>query len=129
MTLTQIAASVATAGFAGLAGFQLLLALGAPLGHFAWGGFHERLPAPLRLGSLLAVVLLSFGAVCVLEQAGLICVVRHPTGVRAAVWGLTGLFGLSTVGNLASRSTSERRVGTPIALVLAVACLVVALRP
>lgn len=126
MTITQIAAWTATLGFAGLAAFQLLLALGLPLGHLAWGGFHRRLPLRLRLGSLMAIGIFAFGIACVLEHAGIIHVLGAPGFVRAAVWGLVVLFGLSTVGNLASRSPLERRVMTPVSLVLTVACLVVA---
>lgn len=128
MTLTQTAAWVATAGFTGLVGFQLSLAVGAPLGHLAWGGAHRCLPVHLRIGSLFAAGLCAAGAVCVLERAELICVLDPPVGVRTAVWGLTGLFALSVLGNLASRSPLERRVGTPVALVLTAACAVVALR-
>jgi len=39
------AAAAAAAGFAGLVGFQIALAVGAPLGHAAWGGTHTYLPA------------------------------------------------------------------------------------
>jgi len=38
-----------------LAVFQALLALGAPLGRFAWGGQHLVLPTPLRIGSAVAI--------------------------------------------------------------------------
>lgn len=34
--------------------FQILLALGLPLGRAAWGGYHETLPAVLRVGSLVS---------------------------------------------------------------------------
>ena len=40
-----------------LAVFQLALALGAPLGHFAWGGAHRVLPRRLRIGSLVSIVI------------------------------------------------------------------------
>ena len=104
-TIAQSAAYVATAGFTGLALFQLLLALGAPLGHLAWGGRHRRLPPHLRVGSLAAIGILAFGAVCVLEQAGVVHGLGRPVVARTAVWVLVGLFTLSTAGNLASRST------------------------
>ena len=38
----------------GLAVFQALLALGAPLGAFAWGGQHRVLPTRLRVGSAVS---------------------------------------------------------------------------
>ena len=40
-----------------LAIFQLALALGAPLGRFAWGGQHRVLPVRLRIGSAIAIVI------------------------------------------------------------------------
>lgn len=127
-TLAQAAAWTAAVGFAGLAVFQLLLAFGAPLGHLAWGGRRRRLPPHLRAASLGAALLVVLAAACVLERAGVVQVLGWPAGaVRGAVWALVGLFALSTAGNLASRSRAERRVGTPLALVLTAACLVVAL--
>jgi hypothetical protein len=109
-----------------MAVFQLLLVLGAPLGHLAWGGHHRRLPGWLRIGSLLAVGIFAFGILCILEQVGC-AVLGSPALAEGALWVLAGLFGLSTVGNLASRSPLERRVMTPVALVLAAACVVLAL--
>jgi hypothetical protein len=43
------AGAAAAAGFIGLAGFELALALGAPLGRAAMGGTHTYLPAGLRI--------------------------------------------------------------------------------
>ena len=40
-----------------LAVFQLALVLGAPLGRFAWGGTHRVLPARLRIGSAVSIVI------------------------------------------------------------------------
>ena len=48
----MVAASALTAILGVLAVFQLALALGAPIGHFAWGGAHRVLPARLRIDSL-----------------------------------------------------------------------------
>ena len=125
--ISQLAAWLALIGFVGMAAFQLLLALGAPLGHLAWGGRHRRLPGWLRIGSLLAVGIYAFGMLCVLEQMGWSAVLGSPALADGTLWALAGLFGLSTVGNLASRSPLERRVMTPVALVLAAACVVLAL--
>lgn len=127
IVITHIAAWVAIIGFAGMAVFQLLLVLGAPLGHLAWGGHHRRLPGWLRIGSLLAVGIYAFGILCVLEQMDWAAVLGSPALADGTLWAMAGLFGLSTVGNLASRSPLERRVMTPVALVLAAACVVLAL--
>ncbi len=126
MTLTPIAAFAALTGFMLLASFQLALVLGAPLGHLAWGGRHRHLPLRLRLASLAAIVVLMTGGLCVLEVAGIVDVLDQDHRARAVVWGLVGLFGLSLLGNLASSSRAERRMGVPVAGLLMVACLIVA---
>ena len=47
---------------AALAVFQLLLAMGAPLGRYAWGGQHHVLPMALRVGSVISIVIYAFVA-------------------------------------------------------------------
>jgi len=51
---------------AALAVFQFALALGAPLGRFAWGGYHTTLPANLRIGSLVAIAIYALLALIIL---------------------------------------------------------------
>ena len=46
-------------------------------------------------------------------------------GVRVVTWGLVGVFGLGIIGNLASNSRPERRMGVPLSILLTVACLIV----
>jgi hypothetical protein len=50
-----------------------------------------------------------------------------PSLVEVAAWLLVLLFLLSTLGNLVSRSVWERRIWTPVAFLLTLACLAVAL--
>ena len=50
----KLAASIAAAIFAGLMLFQILLALGYPLGEAAWGGYYTELPAGMRIASALS---------------------------------------------------------------------------
>ena len=77
--------------------------------------------------SALAAGFLAFGVVCLLERVGMVHVVGNAAVVQWTVWSLVALFALSTVGNLASRSAAERRMGVPTALVLTAACAAVAL--
>lgn len=123
-----IATWVALAGLGLLVVFQLLLALGLPLGHLAWGGQHRRLPRTLRLASLVAAALLVGAVLCVLERAAVAHAIGSDAVARGGVWGFAALFALSTVGNLASKSDLERRTGTPLALILTVALVVIALQ-
>ena len=123
----QVAAWVATAGFIGMICFQVLLALGFPLGQSAWAGKHKKLPPSLRVASLFSVGIYAFGALIVLEKAGMLSVLNRPTLVTYAVWILAALLGLSAVGNLSSSSKWERRVMTPLALTLSLMCVIVAI--
>jgi hypothetical protein len=119
-------ASVGVALLAGLAVFQVLLAAGAPLGRFAWGGRHVVLPAGLRVGSAVSVAVYAVVAVVLLARADVLDVL--PDGlVHVLTWVLTGYLALGTAMNAVSRSRPERLVMTPVALALAVACLLLAL--
>ncbi|MEG3615758.1 hypothetical protein [Isoptericola haloaureus] len=101
-----------------LALFQVLVACGAPLGAFVWGGRHRVLPARLRVGSLVAVLVYAAVSVVALDRAGMIDVL--PDGVaRVAMWVVVGWFALSIVPNAISRSRPERLLMTPVTVVLA----------
>ncbi|WP_369139076.1 hypothetical protein [Modestobacter versicolor] len=119
-------AAVGAALLAALAVFQLVLAGGAPLGRFAWGGQHTVLPARLRVGSAVSVVLYAVIGLVLLDRAGAVDVL--PDGLsRGLTWFLTGYFALGTVLNLVSRSRPERLVMTPVAAALTAVCLALAL--
>ena len=120
------AALALTVILAVLAVFQLALALGAPLGRFAWGGAHRVLPTKLRIGSLVSIVIYAVIAVLALDRVGLIDVV--PDGVSAVgMWIVFGYFVLGIAMNAISRSKPERYTMTPVVAVLAVLSLLVAL--
>ena len=55
-----------------LAVFQALLAFGAPLGRFAWGGQHRVLPRPLRVGSVVSIGVYALLGSIVLARADLL---------------------------------------------------------
>lgn len=127
MSVPRVAAVAAATGFLGVALFQLSLALGAPLGHAAWGGAHAQLPAGLRLGSALSAGLLVIAAFIVMGRAGYwACGV--PFGIfRWGTWALVPAMTLSALGNFASSSRWEKVLLGPVALLLAVLCLILAL--
>jgi hypothetical protein len=121
------AAVVSLLLLAALAVFQALLAAGLPLGRFAWGGQHAVLPARLRTGSAVSIVLYAVFAVLILQAAGLLGLL--PDGVAAvAIWVLAGYFALGIVMNAASRSRPERLLMTPVVALLAACCLALALQ-
>ena len=121
------AAVVSLVLLAALAVFQGLLVAGYPLGRFAWGGQNPVLPAHLRIGSAVSIVLYAAFAVVILQAAGGPSFL--PDGVAdVAIWVLTGYLALGIVMNAVSRSRPERLVMTPVVAVLAGACLVLAVQ-
>ena len=119
------AAVVALVLLAALAVFQGLLVAGFPLGRFAWGGRSEVLPVGLRIGSVVSIALYAVFAVLILQAAG--CLTLLPAGfVAVAIWVLAGYFVLGIVLNAISRSRPERLVMTPVTVLLAAACLTLA---
>ena len=129
MTIEAITASTAAMLLVLLIGFQVALAAGLPLGHAAWGGQYRVLPTRLRLGSLAAAAILGLAAWVILARAGLVAPGAESGAIRLATWLIGGYFVLNTAGNLASKSAVERRVMTPLVLLLAACFFVVAWAP
>lgn len=120
------AAIVAAAGFLLIAAFQLLLALGAPLGRAAWGGREARLPMRLRRASAVAVVIWIVAALVILGRAGMPVVALPGVVLEWGAWALVVLSFLGALVNFASSSPWERFGWGPLALVLGLLSLVVA---
>jgi hypothetical protein len=120
------AAVAAAAGFTGLAVFELVLALGAPLGRAAFGGTHTHLPAGFRIISAIAVVVWLLAALVVLRRGGYRAPLISARVSRAGTWALTGLLSVGVLLNLASPSGWERFLQAPITAILATLCLIVA---
>lgn len=124
--VTELASIAASAILAALAAFQLALIAGAPIGRFAWGGQHRVLPAGLRVGSAVSIVLYALFALILLQRAGLIRVFPGDGFVQVAAWVLFGYFVLGIVMNGISRSKQERNTMVPVTVVLSVLSLLVA---
>ena len=125
--MTTVAAVLTCLVLGALAIFQGLLALGAPLGRFAWGGQHRVLPRSLRAGSLVSMVIYALIAAVVLARATVVSPGDLPDGViRAATWVVVAYFLLGIGMNLASRSKPERLVMAPVSAALCALCAVVA---
>ena len=121
----------AAVGFAGIAVYQVALALGVPFGSTAWGGTHPgTLPPGLRVASAVGAVLWGLAALIILQRVGLSSFVPFGrTFVRRATWTLVVLSFMSAVANLASQSAARRFILAPVAMALAVLCFIVARRP
>lgn len=127
VSLPSVASRLALPLLGGMAFFQLALALGAPIGHLAWGGAHRRLPPRLR-GASAVVSLVFVGAVLtVLAAVGRVGWLARTGAVSTALWILVVVFGFSALANSASSRPQERWVGIPVATLLCLCCAVLAL--
>jgi hypothetical protein len=124
---TRTAAVLAAVGFLGLALFQLALAAGAEWGHAAWGGASAELSSGQRIGSAVAVLVWTAAALVVLARAGLIWSGRGFAGLyRWGTWVVAAGSALGSLANFASQSRYENVILGPLALALAILCVVVA---
>lgn len=127
--MTELAAVAATALFLAMAGFQVVLALGAPIGEHVLGGRYPGvLSGRLRLFSAIAAVILVGAALVTLARAGVIGWLPGAAGLLApATWVIAGFLALNTLGNLTSKSRFERTVFAAVTAVLAILYAYVAL--
>jgi hypothetical protein len=116
----------AVVGFAAIVCFQVALALGAPLGRAAWGGSNASLPTRLRVASLISAGVWVLAALVILGRTSYRASPVQTGVARWATYVLVGVLALSAIMNTASRSKWERFLWGPVALILAVVCLLVA---
>jgi hypothetical protein len=114
---------------AGVIAFQIGLALGAPWGAYAMGGrFPGRFPPAMRIGALVQAALLTLAVLIVLSDAGLI----QPSVAGPfpwLIWLVVGFSAISLVLNAVTPSAGERRIWLPVAVVMLLCSLSVALTP
>jgi len=104
--------------------FQMLLALGLPLGHLAWGGQHRILPPVQRWMSFAAVFILAFAGWMLLARAGVVPPGADVRWVHVISWVFAGYFSLNVLMNaFLTQSAMERFAMTPVSLLL-VLCFV-----
>lgn len=109
-----------------IAVFQVLLALGLPLGEFAMGGYYKVLPCKLRVVSTINAIILLFMGVVFLQHTNVINIF-HVLPTNILVWVITVFLGFNTIANLLSRSTKERYVMTPLSSIAFILCFMISL--
>lgn len=124
-----MAATLAAAGFLVIAGFQLLLALGAPLGRAAYGGRNAVLSPTLRRTSAVAVVIWLLAAIVILGAGAVVDLPLPDVVIDVGAWVLVVLSVLGAIVNLASSSPWERFGWAPFSAALAVLSFIVASSP
>jgi hypothetical protein len=107
--------------------FQVALALGAPYGAYAMGGAYPgRWPPRLRIAAVVQAIVIAGLAVIVLSDAGLVAP-GLADDLPSLVWLAVAFSALSTVLNAISRSSGERRIWLPVAALMLVTSLLVAI--
>jgi len=127
----MISARLAARVFAGLTGvvilFQLALALGAPWGSYAMGGaFPGVYPPAMRVAAIVQIAILAAVALVVLARAGVVL----PGWARMSrwlAWVVVVFLGVGVILNLITPSGMERLIWAPVAILLFLCGLRVAL--
>lgn len=109
-----------------LAVFQLALIAGAPIGRFAWGGQHRVLPARLRIGSAVSILIYALIALIAWDRVGAIDIFPDLFSV-VAMWVIFAYFTLGILLNAISRSKPERYTMVPVCIVLAAMSFLIAM--
>jgi hypothetical protein len=117
---------LAAIGFIALAVFQAALAVGAPWGLAAWGGESSHLSAAQRGASAVAAVVYVAAALIVLGRVGIWGTRGNRSVFRWGTWFLAVVMAIGAVPNFISQSSWENFIFGPLALVLAILCVVVA---
>ena len=116
-----------TVAAVGVIAFQVALALGAPWGRYAMGGaVPGRFPPRMRVAAVAQAILIALLTVAVLSAAGFLIpdlVVRLPW----LIWVVVVVSAVAVILNAISRSPGERRIWVPVASVMLVSSLLVAL--
>jgi hypothetical protein len=101
---------------AGVSGFQLALALGAPWGELTLGGrWSGRLPPAVRLIPLISVATLGVFSAVILARAGYDVPLIQGSS-RALAWVVVGYCALGCIANAITPSARERRLWLPVGL-------------
>lgn len=113
----------------GVVVFQIALALGAPWGRYAMGGsVPGRFPPAMRVLALIQAALLVGLALIVLVDAGVLAA-NAPLALPWLIWVPVAVSAVALVLNVVTPSSAERRIWAPVAALLLLTSLVVALSP
>ena len=108
--------------------FQIALISGAPWGEYAFGGQNKGvLPRNLRIGSVITSFLYLGIAGHYLAQLGIFPKMLSPDLNQVANWAIVGINTLALIMNTIIPSKKERMIWAPIALVLLVSSVALAI--
>jgi hypothetical protein len=121
----RVAAAVVATALIVVAALESFWALGGSWG-LSGACSHDHLNVGLKVASAFAAVLLVAGAIIVLGRARCWDSTDRFGILRWGTWTLAGVTALSALANVVSSSSSERFQNGPLALLLALLCIVVA---
>jgi hypothetical protein len=125
--MKRIAAIIYGVISVGVIAFQLALAAGAPWGAYAMGGaFPGQFPPELRVAAVVQAVILALLALVVLARAG-VALPRWSRASRGWIWVVVAFSAISLVLNTITPSAKERAIWMPVAVIMLVSSLIVAL--
>lgn len=108
--------------------FQLALALGAPMGEYAYGGqMPGKLPVRYRIASAFSFVLTLAIAGHYLAQLGVVPKLLSDDLNQWVNWGLIGFAASAAVMNNITKSAKEKRLWGSTTIAMLIAAIVVAL--
>lgn len=106
---------------------QLALAFGAPIAEISWGGQYEGvLPNSLRIASLISAGIFVLIISAVLDKSQLYDLYSNSRASTIIIWLFAMFLLLNTLGNLASQSSLERAIMTPLSAVASICMFLVA---
>jgi hypothetical protein len=94
--------------------------------HLVWGGRLKSDKEMYRF-EIFSILINSLFVLVVLVQANFLAIDIPKKIITYALWLMTGLFLLNTVGNVNSKNKLEQRLFTPITILLAIFSLILAL--
>ncbi len=128
MNLVTLGSWVAIIAFSVISLFQMALIAGAPWGEYACGGAHKgKLPVSFRVGSAFTLALYAGIVGHYLAQAGVLTKFLDAGLNGIANWALVVLNVVSLLANSLTQSQKEKTVWAPVAFVLLLASLLVAI--
>jgi hypothetical protein len=107
--------------------FQVVLALGAPLGEYTLGGkYPGRLPNKLRIAAVFQILILFIFTATVVSKSG-IAFEAFYTMARIGIWVVFAFFIMGTILNLSSPSKKEKIVMGPLNIIALICSFMVAI--
>ncbi|MCG6970534.1 MAG: hypothetical protein LJE85_12280 [Gammaproteobacteria bacterium] len=107
--------------------FQLALAAGMPWGHLAMGGRYPGVfPPAMRIAALVQIGVLALLVLIVLTRAQMIFPAWYAVSEKA-IWVVAAVSAISLVLNVMTPSKWERILWSPVALLMTVCSIVIAL--